>query len=44
MEDDRAEAVVDAIALSAATGKIGDGKVWVVPAETVVRGADGRTR
>jgi nitrogen regulatory protein P-II 1 len=31
VEDDRAEAVVDA------TGKIGDGKVWVVPAETVVR-------
>jgi hypothetical protein len=34
---DRAEAVVDAIVSSAATGKIGDGKVWVVPAETVVR-------
>jgi nitrogen regulatory protein P-II 1 len=37
VEDDRAEAVVDAIVSSAATGKIGDGKVWVVPAETVVR-------
>jgi nitrogen regulatory protein P-II 1 len=37
VEDDRAEAVVDAIVSSAATGKIGDGKVWVLPAETVVR-------
>ena len=37
VDDDRAEAVVDAIVSSAATGKIGDGKVWVVPAETVVR-------
>ena len=31
------EAVVDGIVAAAATGKIGDGKVWVVPAETVVR-------
>ena len=37
VDDDQAEAVVDAIVTSAATGKIGDGKVWVVPAETVVR-------
>ena len=37
VEDEQAEAVVDAIVASAATGKIGDGKVWVVPAETVVR-------
>ena len=37
VEDAQAEAVVDAIVSSAATGKIGDGKVWVVPAETVVR-------
>src|SRR5580700_7088187 len=37
VEDDQAESVVDAIVASAATGKIGDGKVWVVPAETVVR-------
>jgi nitrogen regulatory protein P-II 1 len=29
--------VVDAIVSSAATGKIGDGKVWVVPVDTVVR-------
>ena len=31
------EEVVDAIVSSAATGKIGDGKVWVIPVETVVR-------
>jgi len=37
VDDDRAESVVDAIVSSATTGKIGDGKVWVVPAETVVR-------
>lgn len=37
VEDDRAEAVVDAIVSSAATGKIGDGKVWVSPVETLVR-------
>jgi len=37
VDDDQAEAVVDAIVSAATTGKIGDGKVWVVPAETVVR-------
>jgi len=37
VDDDHAESVVDAIVSSATTGKIGDGKVWVVPAETVVR-------
>ncbi len=37
VDDDQSEAVVDAIVSSATTGKIGDGKVWVVPAETVVR-------
>jgi nitrogen regulatory protein P-II 1 len=32
-----ADRVVATIAESARTGKIGDGKVWVVPVETVVR-------
>ncbi len=32
-----ANEVVDAIVASAATGKIGDGKVWVLPVEAVVR-------
>jgi nitrogen regulatory protein P-II 1 len=37
VDDDEADEVVDAIVRAAATGKIGDGKVWVVPADTVVR-------
>jgi nitrogen regulatory protein P-II 1 len=28
---------VDAVVRSARTGKIGDGKVWVIPVETIVR-------
>src|SRR5687768_11576962 len=32
-----ADAVVDAIVNAAQTGRIGDGKVWVVPVERVVR-------
>ena len=35
--DAMSEVVVRAIAATASTGTIGDGKVWVVPAETVVR-------
>ena len=37
VEDDAATRVVDAIVAAAQTGKIGDGKVWVVPVEEVVR-------
>ena len=37
IDDDRADAVVDAIVSSAATGKIGDGKIWVSEIERVVR-------
>jgi nitrogen regulatory protein P-II 1 len=36
-DDTTVEKVVDAIAETARTGKIGDGKVWVTPVETVVR-------
>ena len=36
-DDTAAEKVVDAIVEAARTGKIGDGKVWVTPVETVVR-------
>src|SRR3954469_742675 len=36
-DDEMADKVVDAVAQAARTGKIGDGKVWVVPVETVVR-------
>jgi nitrogen regulatory protein P-II 1 len=37
VEDDVADRTVDAIVSAARTGKIGDGKVWVTPVETVVR-------
>ncbi len=37
VDDAQADTVVDAIVRTAATGKIGDGKVWVVPVESVVR-------
>lgn len=37
VEDDDANAVVDVITKSAQTGRIGDGKVWSMPVETVVR-------
>src|SRR5437870_13495882 len=36
-DDDQVQGIVDAIAKSARTGKIGDGKIFVVPAEQVVR-------
>ena len=37
VDDAQVDAVVDAVVRTAATGKIGDGKVWVVPVEEVVR-------
>ena len=37
VDDERAGAVVDAIVAAAATGKSGDGKVWVSPVEDLVR-------
>jgi nitrogen regulatory protein P-II 1 len=36
-EDDTADRTVDAVVNAARTGRIGDGKVWVTPVETVVR-------
>ncbi|WP_328496439.1 P-II family nitrogen regulator [Streptomyces sp. NBC_00414] len=35
--DADAEPVIEAIVSASRTGKIGDGKVWAVPVETVVR-------
>ena len=35
--DESADLVVDTIVKAAQTGRIGDGKVWVVPVEAVVR-------
>jgi len=37
VDDDDADKIIDAIVASARTGKIGDGKVWSTPVETVVR-------
>jgi len=37
VEDDDASAVVDVITKSAQTGRIGDGKVWTIPVESLVR-------
>ena len=37
VDDFDADKVVDGIVQAARTGKIGDGKVWVSPVETVVR-------
>ena len=36
-DDDQASGVVEAIATAARTGKIGDGKIWVMPVEELMR-------
>jgi nitrogen regulatory protein P-II 1 len=36
-EDDDADGVIEVLVKAARTGKIGDGKVWSVPVETVIR-------
>jgi nitrogen regulatory protein P-II 1 len=41
--DDQVEAIVDAIMSSARTGKIGDGKIWVMPVEQAYRIRTGET-
>jgi nitrogen regulatory protein P-II 1 len=37
VDDSIVDKVVDSIIQAARTGKIGDGKVWVSPVETIVR-------
>ena len=37
VDDTAVDKVVDTIVAAARTGKIGDGKVWVSPVDTVVR-------
>ena len=37
VEDHDVETLIDVIAKAAQTGKIGDGKIWVTPVESVVR-------
>ena len=41
--DDRVQAVIEAIEASARTGKIGDGKIFVMPVDEVVRIRTGET-
>ena len=43
VEDDRLDAVVDAIIETARTGKIGDGKIFVLPLENAIRVRTGET-
>ena len=43
VEAERAEAVVDKIQAAANTGKIGDGKIFVVPVEQALRVRTGET-
>jgi nitrogen regulatory protein P-II 1 len=42
-DDEDVPALLDAITQAARTGKIGDGKVWVTPVETIVRVRTGET-
>ncbi|MBU6233180.1 MAG: P-II family nitrogen regulator [Acidobacteria bacterium] len=37
VDDQQVNEVVDAIVAAAQTGKIGDGKVWVIPVEQIIR-------
>ncbi len=37
VDDEDAETVVDAIVAAAQSGRIGDGKVWVIPVDSVTR-------
>lgn len=37
VDDDDADSVVDVIVKSAQTGRIGDGKVWMIPVDSVAR-------
>ena len=37
VDDSIVDKVVDSVVRAARTGKIGDGKVWVTPVETIVR-------
>jgi len=43
VDDDVVDAVIDAITKAAQTGKIGDGKLFVVPLEQVIRIRTGET-
>ena len=42
-EDDQVEHIAQIITQAAFTGKMGDGKIWVVPIESVIRVRTGET-
>jgi nitrogen regulatory protein PII len=43
VEDGQVRTVIEAITSAALTGKVGDGKIWVLPVEEVVRIRTGET-
>ncbi|MCW2885020.1 MAG: nitrogen regulatory protein [Streptosporangiaceae bacterium] len=43
VDDEEADDVLDVVVKAAQTGKIGDGKVWSVPVDTVIRVRTGET-
>ncbi len=43
IDTSQTQAVVDAVVKGAQTGKIGDGKVWVTPVESLIRIRTGET-
>src|SRR5882672_3807123 len=43
VDDEDADEVIDVVVKAAQTGKIGDGKVWSAPVDTVVRVRTGET-
>ncbi len=43
IEEERVEAVIEAIITSVRTGKIGDGKIFVLPVEKIIRIRTGET-
>ena len=43
VEDDDADSVIDVVVKAAQTGRIGDGKVWVAPLDSVTRVRTGET-
>ena len=43
IDDDQLDAVIEAIIESARTGKIGDGKIFVIPLENAIRVRTGET-
>ncbi|MFV0421226.1 P-II family nitrogen regulator [Oleidesulfovibrio sp.] len=43
VEDDQVQTVIEAVTKAARTGKVGDGKIFIIPVEDVVRIRTGET-